>query len=115
MRGRACTETCSTRNDLAASLLLDILLKKRRGVEYQLYPLDNKSGYETIHKREKGLLKSHILALLFKLNVIQTKNWKTTINYKQMEMLNHILALPSHKIMINRKRIKGVIHVNVMI
>ena len=90
-------------------------LKKRCGVEYQLYPLDNNLGHETIHKREKGLLKSHILALLFKLNALQTKNHKTTINYKQMEVLNHILALQSHKIMVHGKRIKGVIHINVML
>ena len=102
MQGRACTESHSTCKDIAASLLSDIFLKKRRGVEYQLYPLDHKTGCETMHKREKRLLKSHILALLFKLNVLRTKNKKTSINYKQMEVLNHILTLPSTKLMVNK-------------
>ena len=56
MRGIACTEPCSTRHDLAASLLSDILLNMGRGVEYQLFPLDRKSGSEMIHRREKGVL-----------------------------------------------------------
>ena len=115
MQGRACTESHSTCEDLAASLLSDILLKKRRGVEYQLYPLDYKTGCETIHKREKRLLKSHILALLFKLNALQTRNKKTIINYKQMEVLNHILTLPSTNLMVNKNRIKGAIHINIIL
>ena len=53
MQGRACTESYSTCKDLAASLLFDILLKKRRGVEYKLYSLYHKAGYDTIHQREK--------------------------------------------------------------
>ena len=32
-----------------------------------------------------------------------------------MEVLNNILALPSHKIMFDRKRINGVIHVNIIL
>ena len=32
-----------------------------------------------------------------------------------MEVLNHILALQSHKIMVHGRRIKGVIHINVML
>ena len=101
--------------NLAASLLSAIIAKKRRGVEYQLYPLDHKSGSETIQRRERGLLKSHIITLLYELNILQTKNQKLSINYKIMEALNQILALPSIKLMVNRKRMKGVIHVNIIL
>ena len=32
-----------------------------------------------------------------------------------MEVLNHIIALPSIKLMVNRKRINGTIHINVIL
>lgn len=115
MRGRACTEPSSARDNLAASLLSDILLKKRRGVEYQMYLLDHKTGNETIHKREKGVLICHIIALLYKLNVLQTKNRKLSINHKTMEVLNHILTLPYIKLMVNWKRIKGSTHIDIIL
>ena len=80
-----------------------------------MYPLDHKSGSEIVHHRVRGLLKSHIIALLYELNFLQTKNHKLSINYKIMKVLNQIVALPSFNLMVNHKRIKGVIHINVII
>ena len=113
------TETCRQRmrnTEVTENILLTNIFKHTsRGVQYQMYPLDSCCGFPPMKKIHKVLLAYHVIALLRKVTVIKIVNKVIQMHNSAENNLCNLLADQSIEFLMDRNRIKGVHHINILI
>ena len=84
-------------------------------MQYQLYPLDSCCVFPPITKRHKELIARHVIALLQQVNVIQMVNKVVQFHNWAANNLCNLLTDQSIEFLVDRKIIKGVHHINILI
>ena len=80
-----------------------------------MYPLDSICRFPPITKIHKGLLDRHLIALLHQVNIIQIVNKVIQIHNSTANNICNLLADQSIYSCTDRKRIKGVHNINILV